>query len=86
MNPVAATPLHTDRARAYCGDAHHQECAVSGDDPPQYVDLPVASGTRRYRLVRHPLTGRPARDPDGALVFVPARPECCPAAGPGDLR
>ena len=61
------------RARAYSGDAHHHEWAVCRDEPPEYVDLPVARGTQRYRLVRNPLTGMVAIDPDGALVFVPAR-------------
>ena len=60
------------RARAYSGDAHHHEWAVPRDEPPEYVDLPVATGTQRYRLVRHPVTGRVALDPEGSLVFVPA--------------
>jgi hypothetical protein len=60
------------RARAYSGDAHHHEWAVPRDEPPEYVDLPVATGTQRYRLVRNPVTGRVAVDPEGALVFVPA--------------
>jgi hypothetical protein len=67
--------VRVDWARAYGGDAHHVECAVPAEPPPQYLDLPVGRGTRRYRLVRHPRTGRPARDPSGALVFVPAREE-----------
>jgi hypothetical protein len=45
---------------------------VPRDEPPEYVDLPVATGTQRYRLVRNPVTGRVALDPAGALVFVPA--------------
>lgn len=60
------------RARAYSGDAHHHEWTVPRDEPPEYVDLPVATGTQRYRLVRNPVTGRVALDPEGALVFVPA--------------
>jgi hypothetical protein len=60
------------RARAYSGDAHHHEWAVCSDEPPEYVDLPCATGTQRYRLVRNPLTGLAAVDPEGALVFVPA--------------
>jgi hypothetical protein len=60
------------RARAYSGDAHHHEWVVFSDEPPEYVDLPVPAGTQRYRLVRNPLTGRVAVDPQGALVFVPA--------------
>jgi hypothetical protein len=68
--PESSSP---QRARAYCGEAHHHECIVSGEHPPQYLDLPVGTGFRRYRLVRDPVTGQPARDPGGALVFVPAR-------------
>jgi hypothetical protein len=46
---------------------------VFGDQPPEVVDLPVPEGVLRYRLVRHPRTGRPARDVEGALVFIPVR-------------
>lgn len=60
------------RARAYTGDAHHHEWSVRRDDPPEYVDLPLATRTRRYRLVRHPRTGAPAVDHSGAFVYVPA--------------
>lgn len=60
------------RARAYSGDAHHHEWTVCRDEPPEYVDLPVATGTQRYRLVRNPVTGLVALDPEGAFVFVPA--------------
>jgi hypothetical protein len=81
--PDGAPP---QRARAYCGDAHHQECIVSGDAPPQYLDLPVPTGTRRYRLVRHPRTGVPARDPGGALIFVPARQGTAPTAPAESVR
>ena len=60
------------RARAYTGDAHHCEWSVRSDDPPDYVDLPLATGSRRYRLVRHPRTGASAVDHSGAFVYVPA--------------
>lgn len=74
VQPVSAGPGRggLGRARAYSGDAHHQEWVVCRDEPPEYVDLPVATGTQRYRLVRNPVTGRVALDPEGALVFVPA--------------
>jgi hypothetical protein len=61
------------RARAYCGEAHRHGWTVFGDRPPEVVDLPVPEGTQRYRLVRHPRTGRPARDVQGALIFIPLR-------------
>ena len=61
------------RARAYCGPAHRHGWTVFGDQPPEVVDLPVPEGIQRYRLVRHPRTGRPARDVEGALVFIPVR-------------
>ena len=77
MGEPCPAPRHDSappqRARAYCGEAHHRECIVSGEHPPQYLDLPVRTGLRRYWLVRDPVTGQPARDPAGALVFVPAR-------------
>jgi hypothetical protein len=60
------------RARAYCGDAHHQVWTGDGEHLPEQVDLPAGAGKQRYHLVRDPLTGRPAHAPDGALVFVPA--------------
>ena len=60
------------RARAYCGEAHHQVWMVDGEHPPEQVDLPAGAGKQRYHLVRDPLTGCPAHAPDGALVFVPA--------------
>jgi hypothetical protein len=60
------------RARAYCGDAHHHEWTVCGEVLPEHVELPVATGTQRYRWVRHPRTGMAARDTEGAFVFVPA--------------
>ena len=69
---VGTAQREVARARAYSGEAHHHEWAVCRDEPPEYVDLPVATGTQRYRLVRNPVTGRVARDPEGALVFVPA--------------
>ncbi len=81
---VPPAPQGVQRARAYCGDAHHQECTVPADDPPQYLELPVPTGTRRYRLVRDPTTGRPAQDPGGALVFVPARESA--TGSPPELR
>jgi len=71
VQPVSAGTGQV-RARAYSGDAHHHEWAVCRDEPPEYVDLPVATGTQRYRLVRNPVTGQVARDPEGALVFVPS--------------
>lgn len=64
-----APPL---RARAYCGAAHHQAWSLMDGNPPGLVELPVAAGVERYRLVRHPRTGRPARDHHGNVVYVPA--------------
>jgi hypothetical protein len=60
-------------ARAYCGEAHRHRWTVPGGLLPEVVELPVPAGTRRYRLVRHPRTGLPARDAHGALVFIPVR-------------
>lgn len=60
------------RARAYTGDAHHHQWSVRRDEPPEFVDLQPATGSRRYRLVRHPRTGAPAVDHTGAFVYVPA--------------
>jgi hypothetical protein len=63
-----------NRARAYCGAAHHHEWLVPGAFPDS-VALPVPTGWECYRLVRSRSTGRPARDSTGALVFVPERTE-----------
>jgi hypothetical protein len=75
--PAAASsrrsPSRAQRARAYCGDAHRHGWTVPDGVPPEVVELPVPAGTQRYRLVRHPRTGRPARDAHGALVFIPVR-------------
>lgn len=70
------------RARAYCGEAHHSECLVPGEHPPEFIDLPVRTGSRRYRLVRDPVTGLPAVDHGGALVFVPTREDSVPDGVP----
>jgi hypothetical protein len=68
------TPAVLNRARAYCGPAHHHEWLVPGECP-EIVTLLVPAGWERYRLVRNPATGLPARDSTGALVFVPDRGE-----------
>jgi hypothetical protein len=60
------------RARAYCGAAHHVVWTLTPGELPEQVDVPVGDRTEPYRLVRDPLTGEPARDLRGALVFVPA--------------
>ena len=70
--PVAAPDGDgSQRACAYCGEAHRYRWTIPGGTPPEVVHLAVATGTRPYRLVRHPRTGVPARDAHGALVFIP---------------
>ena len=69
---AAAPEPAPQRARAYCGAAHHVAWTLTPGDVPEHVDIPVGAGTEPYRLVRDPLTGEPARDLRGALVFVPA--------------
>jgi hypothetical protein len=70
---LVATSLEAapQRARAYCGAAHHVAWTLTPGDVPEHVDIPVGDRTEPYRLVRDPLTGEPARDLRGALVFVP---------------
>ena len=46
-------------------------CDMMAGTPPEVVHLAVATGTRPYRLVRHPRTGVPARDAHRALVLIP---------------
>jgi hypothetical protein len=79
---LQATPLaakatnrssRLQRACAYCGEAHQRRWRVADGPLPEIVELPVGTGTRPYRLVRHPRTGVPARDAQGALVFIPVR-------------
>ena len=62
------------RARAYCGEAHQAEWRLPGWPPAELVELPTGAAPLRYRLVRDPVTGVPAHDRRGALVYVPARP------------
>ena len=58
-------------ARAYGGAAHGAQWTVDPVDPPAWVELPIGSSSCLYRLVRHPPTGRPARDHLGNLLYVP---------------
>jgi hypothetical protein len=69
---AAAPDVVPQSARAYCGAAHHVAWTLAEGEVPEHVDLPVGDRTEPYRLVRDPLTGEPARDLRGALVFVPA--------------
>lgn len=69
--PPASRPS-AGQARAYCGPAHHRCWTLPpSTDPPALVDLPVPDGSVRYRLVRHPRSGRPARDHCGNFLYVP---------------
>ena len=61
----------TAAARAYCGPAHGQQWPVGQEGPPAWVELPGGSSPCLYRLVRHPRTGRPARDHRGNYLYVP---------------
>ena len=61
----------TAAARAYCGPAHGQEWPIGPEGPPAWVELPCGRSSCVYRLVRHPRTGRPARDHRGNYLYVP---------------
>ena len=61
----------TAAARAYCGPAHGQQWPIGPEGPPAWVELPGGSSSCPYRLVRHPRTGRPARDHRGNYLYVP---------------
>jgi hypothetical protein len=61
----------TAAARAYCGPAHGQQWPIGREGPPARVELPGGSSMCPYRLVRHPRTGRPARDHRGNYLYVP---------------
>ncbi|WP_369138401.1 hypothetical protein [Modestobacter versicolor] len=61
-------------ARAYCGPAHQTAWRSAEWPPPESAEVATATGTECYRLVHCPLTGVPARDRRGALVYVPAGP------------
>lgn len=76
---AAAPESAPQEARAYCGAAHHVAWTLTPGAVPEHVDIPVGDHTEPYRLVRDPLTGEPARDLRGALVFVPI----VRAEGPG---
>jgi hypothetical protein len=87
LPPAAADPeTAPQRARAYCGAAHRVAWTLTPGGVPEHVDIPIGNRTEPYRLVRDPLTGEPARDLRGALVFVPALRADDPRAddpGPG---
>lgn len=59
------------QGRAYCGPAHGAQWPVTDGRPPAWVELPCGTSSALYRLVRHPRTGRPARDILGNLLYVP---------------
>ena len=73
-------------ARAYCGAAHGAQWTVDPVEPPPWVELPTGSSSSLYRLVRHPRTGRPARDYLGDLLYVPVVDGAAPPGTCGDAR
>jgi hypothetical protein len=61
-------------ARAYCGPAHQREWQCPEWPPAEVVDVPAGDRAQPYRLVHDPVSGAPARDRRGALVYLPAGP------------
>jgi hypothetical protein len=60
-------------ARAWCGPGHGLEWAAPSHQlPADVVELATqADGDWSYRLALHPVTGRPAHDHLGRLVYLP---------------
>ena len=79
------TPVGS-QGRAYCGPAHGQHWSVDPVEPPPWVELPTGSTSSLYRLVRHPRTGRPARDYLGNLLYVPLADGATRADARGDAQ
>lgn len=61
-------------AHAVGGPAHGRCWQLDPDAAPRpHVHVPVGGrGSWRYRLVVYPGSGRPARDTQGRLVYVPS--------------
>ena len=69
--PLISLPAR-HQARAYCGPLHGMSWPLADAEPPERVDLGGSDSVHPYHLVRHPRTGRPARDHRGQYAYVPA--------------